>query len=216
MPRDRKGAQLALEVEPQLLERLRARAAADGRPLAALVRRWLEAGLAGALEQQAGAAAPDLADLAERVGWLEAELAQLRRSASPERVSPQPRTGEQVEPLRVPLGAGTLEIIGAGHLHPPAPAAASPERVIPAPPAGDPLPLPERRLTPAEAAGLLTTPEVGKALGLSSDSALTNWIAREASKRGGSAVGGIYRGHRLRGKGLLPGGQKPGWLWEPT
>jgi plasmid stability protein len=45
MARDRKGAQLSLEVEPQLLERLRARAAADGRPLAALVRRWLEAGL---------------------------------------------------------------------------------------------------------------------------------------------------------------------------
>jgi plasmid stability protein len=216
MPRDRKGAQLALEVEPQLLERLRARAAADGRPLAALVRRWLEAGLAGALEQQAGPAGPDLADLAERVGWLEAELAQLRRSASPERVRPAPRTGEPVEPLQVPLGVGTLEIIGAGHLHPPAPAAASPERVSLQAQPGEPLPLPERRLTPAEAAGLLTTPEVGKALGLSSDSALTNWIAREASKRGGSAVGGIYRGHRLRGKGLLPGGQKPGWLWEPV
>jgi hypothetical protein len=90
---------------------------------------------------------------------------------------------------------------------------ASPERVNPAALSGDALP--QRRLTPSEAAGLLTTPQVGEALGLSSDSALTNWIAREASKRGGSAVGGIYRGHRLRGKGLLPGGQKPGWLWEP-
>jgi hypothetical protein len=74
-------------------------------------------------------------------------------------------------------------------------------------------PLPERRLTAAEAAGLLTTPEVGTALGLGSHSALTNWIAREA-KKNGSAVGGIYHGHRLRGKGLLPGAQKPGWLWE--
>jgi plasmid stability protein len=213
MPRDRKGAQLALEVGPELLQRLRARAAADGRPLAALVRRWLEAGLSGALEQ-AGAAAPAAGpELLARVAALEAAVADLQRLASPERVSAAPRSGEPVAPLRVPLGPGQLEIIGAAHLQP---AAASPERVsLPAQP-GEPAPLPERRLTPAEAAGLLTTPEVGKALGLSSDSALTNWIAREASKRGGSAVGGIYRGHRLRGKALLPGGQKPGWLWEPA
>ena len=83
---------------------------------------------------------------------------------------------------------------------------------LPAQPA-EPLPLPERRLTAAEAAALLTTPELAKALGLGSHSALTNWIAREA-KKNGSAVGSIYRGHRLRGKGLLPGGQNPGWLWE--
>jgi len=117
MARDRKGAQLALEVDPQLLERLRARAAADGRPLAALVRRWLEAGLSGALEQQAG---PDLADLAARVGWLEAELAQLR-NATPKRVAPAPRSDEPVTPNRVipdpPPGAITTaelaELTGA-------------------------------------------------------------------------------------------------------
>jgi plasmid stability protein len=212
MPRDRKGAQLALELPPELLERLRARAAADGRPVAVLVRRWLEAGLSGALEQQATTAAPAAgAELLARVAALEAAVSDLHRPASPERVSAAPRSGEPVAPLRDPLGPGQLEIIGSAHLRP---AAASPERVsLPAQP-GEPLPLPDRRLTPAEAAGLLTTPEVGKALGLSSDSALTNWIAREASKRDGSAVGGIYRGHRLRGKALLPGGQKPGWLWE--
>jgi hypothetical protein len=212
MPRDRKGAQLALELPPELLERLRARAAADGRPVAVLVRRWLEAGLSGALEQQATTAAPAAgAELLARVAALEAAVSDLHRPASPERVSAAPRSDEPVAPLRDPLGPGQLEIIGSAHLRP---AAASPERVsLPAQP-GEPLPLPERRLTPAEAAGLLTTPEVGKALGLSSDSALTNWIAREASKRDGSAVGGIYRGHRLRGKALLPGGQKPGWLWE--
>lgn len=171
MPRDRKGAQLALELDPALLQRLRAHAAADGRPVSTLVRRWIEAGLDGALG--GGMPTPNLSDLADRLGRLEAELALLRRPASPEQVTP-------------------------------------------ALPTGDPLPLPERRLTPAEAAGLLTTPEVGAALGLASDSALTNWIAREARKRGGSAVGGIYRGHRLRGKALLPGGQKPGWLWEPA
>ena len=110
MARDRKGAQLSLELEPQLLERLRARAAADGRPLAALVRRWLEAGLSGALEQQAAHAGPDLADLAARVGWLEAELAQLRNE-TPKRVAPAPRTDEPVTPNRVipdpPTGAIT-------------------------------------------------------------------------------------------------------------
>ena len=145
------------------------------------------------------------AQLLERVAALEAAVAQLQRAASTERVKAAPRSGDapgaeplpRVEPLRVPLGQGQLEIIGARHLSP-----------------SEPEPLPMRRLTPAEAAGLLTTPEVGQALGLASDSALTNWIAREAAKRGGTAVGGIYRGHRLRGKGLLPGGQKPGWLWK--
>ena len=106
MPRDRKGAQLSLELEPRLLERLRAHAAADGRPLAVMVRRWLEAGLDGALEQQAGpAGSPDLADLVERVERLEAELAQIRRSP------------ERVEPLPAPQS--------------PAPVAASPARVNP-------------------------------------------------------------------------------------
>jgi len=92
--------------------------------------------------------------------------------------------------------------------------AAPPERLVAATHAGD-AELPQRRLTAAEAAGLLTTPEVGTALGLGSHSALTNWIAREA-KKNGSAVGSIYHDYRLRGKGLLPGGQKPGWLWEPA
>ena len=89
--------------------------------------------------------------------------------------------------------------------------APSPDQQAATPQAGE-AGLPQRRLTPAEAAGLLTTPEVGAALGLKSCSSITNWIAREDKKNG--AVGLIYRGHRLRGKGLLPGGQKPGWLWE--
>ena len=78
MARARKGAQL--ELEPQLMQRLRTRAAADGRPLAALVRRWLEAGLSGALDQQAALAALDLADLGRPGGVVEAELAQLRHA----------------------------------------------------------------------------------------------------------------------------------------
>ena len=102
---------------------------------------------------------------------------------------------------------------------PPAPPPALPasfERVITAAHLGEALPLPDRRLTPAEAAGLVTLPQVAEALGLSGGgSAITNWIAREARKRGGEVpLGAVYRGWRLRGKGLLPGGQKPGWLWE--
>jgi hypothetical protein len=213
MPRHRAGSQLAIQAPPELLERLRAAAAAQRRTVTALVIEAIEAALSGSPP----AAAPVPAQLLARVAALEVAVAQLQQPASPERVNPAPRAGEpeRVEPLRVPLGPGQLEIIGARHLRPPEPEAASPERVEPIPRTGDPVPLPERRLTPTEATGLLTTPEVGQALGLSSDSALTNWIAREAGKHG-SAVGGIYRGHRLRGKGLMPGGQKPGWLWEPV
>lgn len=43
--RDRKGAQLALEMEPALMERLRAYSATDGRSISTLVRRWIELGL---------------------------------------------------------------------------------------------------------------------------------------------------------------------------
>lgn len=205
MPRNRAGAQLAIQAPPELLERLRAAAAVQRRTVTALVLEAIEAALSGGLPAAAAPAA--VAELLQRVAALEAALARLQRPASPERVSPAPRSGDA-------LAAGQLEIIGARQLRGPEPEAASPERVEPITRTGEPEPLPERRLTPAEAAGLLTTPEVGQALGLASDSALTNWIARETAKRGGSAVGGIYRGHRLRGKGLLPGGQKPGWLWE--
>ena len=90
--RDCKGAPLSLELEPQLLERLRARAAADGRPLAALVRRWIEAGLGGALEQQSSA--PAGPDLLARVEALEAAVADLQRPASPERVGRPVQPGE--------------------------------------------------------------------------------------------------------------------------
>lgn len=72
------------------------------------------------------------------------------------------------------------------------------------------VPLPNRRLTLSEADGLLTTPAVAKALGLASPSALTNWIGRQQ----GNGIGALYRGYRLRGKGLLPAGMNLGWLWE--
>jgi hypothetical protein len=101
---DRRGAQLAFELPRELLERLRAQAAAERRTVAALLRGWIEAGLAA----PAAPAAPgvDLSDLSERVGSLERELAQLRRPtppvtanssnlpASPDRVIPAPLVGE--------------------------------------------------------------------------------------------------------------------------
>ena len=130
---------------------------------------------------------------------LDAPRSGLDQRLDPSRPAPRPDLDQRLDAVERRLDA--LEV--------PAPAS----RVsLPAQP-GEPLPLPERRLTAAEAAGLLTTPEVGTALGLGSHSALTNWIAREA-KKNGSAVGSIYRGHRLRGMGLLPGGQRSGWLWE--
>ena len=81
---------------------------------------------------------------------------------------------------------------------------------------GEALPLPERRLTPAEAEGLVPLPQVADELGLGGGgSAITNWIAREARNRDGEMpLGAVYRGWRLRGKGLLPGGQKAGWLFD--
>jgi hypothetical protein len=98
---------------------------------------------------------------------------------------------------------------------PPAPPA-SPDRVITAAQLGEVAPLPDRRLTPAEAQGLVPLPQVADELGLGGGgSAITNWIAREARSRGGAVpLGAVYRGWRLRGKGLLPGGQKPGWLFD--
>jgi hypothetical protein len=75
---------------------------------------------------------------------------------------------------------------------------------------GDAPPLPERRLTVEEAHGLITLQQVVTELQLAGGSAVTNWIARQK----GEHVGRVYKGYRLRGKGLLPGAQKPGWLWE--
>jgi hypothetical protein len=78
------------------------------------------------------------------------------------------------------------------------------------------MPLPERRLTPEEAEGLTTLPAVALELGLGSKgSSITNWISRAAKARGVDVpLGSVYRGWRLRGKALLPGGQKPGWLFD--
>ncbi|MCP9910241.1 hypothetical protein KBZ15_10030 [Cyanobium sp. BA20m-p-22] len=189
MARDRKGAQLSLELEPQLLERLRARAAADGRPLSALVRRWIEAGLGGALEQQAGA--PAGPDLLARVEALGAAVADLQRLASPERVSAAPRSAQPVTPKRVPLGPGQLEIIGAAHLQAEPP---SPDRVIPDPPPGP-----------------ITTAELAMLTGANRGSWNT-WATKAAS---GDVRHHPQAGSwRLVGKSALDTGGPARWMWE--
>lgn len=80
MPRDRKGSQLSFELPPELLERLRDHAQTERRTVASLLRRWIEAGLAGALEPSAEPSAA-LVDLANRVDSLERDVAQLQVGA---------------------------------------------------------------------------------------------------------------------------------------
>lgn len=86
MPRDRKGSQLSFEVAPELLDRLRAHAAAERRTVAALLRSWIEAGLAGALSD--AAAAPAGPAVLQRLEALEAAVAQLQQQPRP--VAPVP------------------------------------------------------------------------------------------------------------------------------
>ena len=175
--------QLNCRIEQELAERLKQAAIARQQTLGTLVAQAIGLLLAAPSNQ-----APDqLATVSTELADLLADLAKRLEALEAERPAAKPASPKQG-------------------------AAPSPEQQAAAPQAGE-AELPQRRLTPAEAAGLLTTPQLAAALGLGSHSALTNWIARQA-KINGSAVGSIYRGHRLRGKGLLPGGQKPGWLWE--
>ena len=62
--------------------------------------RWLEAGLSGALDQQAGpAGSPELADLVERVEPLPAPQSPAPAAASPARVNPpSPVRASQITP----------------------------------------------------------------------------------------------------------------------
>ena len=155
-------------------------------------------------------------DRQQNLGTLVAQALELLLAApssqAPEQLaSASAEIAEQLAALARRLEALEAERPAARPASPKQGTAPSPKQGEVTPQAGE-AELPQRRLTPAEAAGLLTTPEVGAALGLASCSSITNWIARENQKNG--AVGNIYRGHRLRGKGLLPGGQKPGWLWE--
>lgn len=78
--RDRKGAQLALEVEPALMERLRAYSAADGRSISTLVRRWIELGLDGKTDlAESQIPRSEFTDLVDIVTLMRDEVAELAK-----------------------------------------------------------------------------------------------------------------------------------------
>lgn len=204
---DRRGAQLAFELSRELLERLRAHAAAERRTVAAVLRGWIEAGLAGALEPSAEPSAA-LVGLANRVEALERDVAQLqlgaikatKRRERPEPPLPAVKVSEMSDsggcPPDPPAAGGQLrmEIIGAKHLQEPP---ASPDRVIPAPPVGD----------------AITTAKLAERTG-TNRAAWNNWAAADRI--------GEVRAHpqagswRLVGKAPAPGGGPERWLWEPA
>lgn len=84
--RDRRGAQLAIQIPPELLARLKTYAAAQQRPMAEILRRWIEAGLSGALE--APAVAGTSPEVEQRLQALEAAVKALQRRPAP----PAPET----------------------------------------------------------------------------------------------------------------------------
>ena len=109
MPRVR--SQLAIQASPELLERLRAAAAAQRRTVTSLVVEWIELGLSGALVAP-GAPAPAGA-LHARVEALEKAVAQLQAAALP-RSERRPRPDAAAappEPLDPPAsGITTAEL----------------------------------------------------------------------------------------------------------
>jgi len=76
--RDRKGSQLAIEMEPALMERLRAYAAADGRSISTLVRQWIELGLNSKTDlSEAQIPRAEFIDLVDIVTLMQDEVAKL-------------------------------------------------------------------------------------------------------------------------------------------
>jgi hypothetical protein len=107
---DRRGAQLSFELPRELLERLRDHAQAERRTVAGLLRGWIEAGLAGALEPSAEPN-PVLVRLANRVEALERDVAQLQLGAL------QPKRRQRSEPFPA---AEMSEVSAPGGCPPPA------------------------------------------------------------------------------------------------
>ena len=105
--RVRSGSQLAIELPPDLLQRLKAHATATDRSVSALVRRWIEAGLRGDLEVVAPM--PVAVGLADRVEALELAVLELQKQATalPSRKSSrQPSLSKPPESGPVPLADG--------------------------------------------------------------------------------------------------------------
>lgn len=111
MPRDRKGSQLSFEVAPELLERLRAHAATERRTVAALLRGWIEAGLAGALSD--AAANPAEPAVIERLEALESAVAQLQQQPIPVALA-EPVKRQAVTPAPASLDRGNPDPSAGG------------------------------------------------------------------------------------------------------
>jgi predicted DNA-binding protein len=184
--RARSGRQLAIELPPELLQRLKAHAAASDRPVSALVRRWIEAGLNRALE--ADAPAFDGTDLAQRVQALEAAVAALQkqaaipRSTRPTKPSPPPAS----EPLELELD------LGSSKPNPSAKGSTIPQM-------GD---APE---------GGITTAALAEALGMKRGS-----LNERLRRMGGAREGLELDGWRCCGQVAPLSGGPPRWVWEPA
>lgn len=87
--RDRRGAQLAIQIPPELLARLKTYAGAQQRTMAELLRRWIEAGLAGALDGPIAAGTSP--EVEQRLQALEAAVKALQREPRPKREIPAPK-----------------------------------------------------------------------------------------------------------------------------
>jgi hypothetical protein len=206
--RARSGRQLAIELPPELLQRLKAHAAASGRPVSGLVRQWIEEGLAA---EPRGGEAPGLAASIEELrGDVELGSARLSRCMNGQ--------AEMLQRL------GALEAAVAALQKPSA--TAPPARATkPAPAApSDPLEL-ELDLSPSEPhpsgggstitrmgdapAGAVTTAELADALGMKRGS-----LNERLRRMGGAREGLELEGWRCCGQVAPPSGGPPRWVWE--
>lgn len=102
--RNRRGAQLSIELPPALLQRLKDRAKAEGFATAALVRRWIEACLDGALSPTRHG----LSTLEVRLEALEAAVSTLQQ----QHPAPSPRPASEPRPKAHPVEGPTIPHLG--------------------------------------------------------------------------------------------------------
>ena len=201
---DRRGAQLAFELPPELLQRLKAYADRERRTVASLMRGWVEAGLAGALEPSAEPSAA-LVDMACRLEALERDVAQLQAGT----IKAQRRRRPLAAAEALPLLAETTETTDSGGSADPAAPSSGwirlPEAERDAPSSLD------RGIPSASTGGAITTAELAERTG-TNRAAWNNWAAKAAP--------GAVRHHpqagswRLVGKAAGPAGGPARWLWE--
>ena len=228
--RARSGRQLAIELPPELLQRLKAQAATEERPVAALVRRWIEAGLAA--EPSGGDASGLAASLEELRGDVELGSARLSRCINGQaellqRIGALERVGsagpaaagdlvERLEALEAAVAALQQQQRRPARTPKPAPVASLPLELHPPdegsgePRTGEPaIPLLEE--VPA---GALTTAELAERT-KTNRAAWNNWARdkRPGAVRKMPAEVGDWR---LAGKAPAPGGGPDRWLWEPA